>query len=283
MRTPPLPIAVTVLALLALVVPARYQRWAAWAGDKVELLTAPVSRPAASLAAYLRGPRLSPDDRSILALSEENERLRQDLLRTKQDNEKLLATIAEYQRGLGLNPALRARQLRAPVHGLSASSPPTLRVGAGTRQGISRDTVALAPGLQLVGRVIDAGDNTALVLPITGKGGPVLAAIITPEANAPAGLRCTLSAVGDGTLRGPVEDKRSPGGEVIVPIVGQTVRLDDPAWPETARMLLLGRVEAVDPSPGQPLRKVVTVRPLVANLERLGDVMLWTPDDGGTP
>lgn len=283
-----LPITITLLAILALAVPARFQRWAAWIGDKVDLVTAPVSRPATALATYLRGPRATFDDTTLAALSDENERLRQDLLRTKQDNERLLATIAEYQRGLGLNPALKARQLRASVHGVTATQPFALRVGAGTRAGVTRETIALAPGLQLVGRAIDNADQTSLIQIITAKGGPVLAALIVSSPDTPAGLRCTLTPTGEGTLRGPVEDKRAADGTSLRPAIGQSVRLDDPSWPDTARMLLVGRVEAVEPSPGQPLRSVVVVRPIVPNLERLGEVLLWTPDDaspatGGTP
>jgi len=59
--------------------------------------------------------------------------------------------------------------------------------------------------------------------------------------------------------------------------VGQTVRLDDPTWPKAARMLVLGRVERVEPSPDQPLRRVITIRPTVAGLDRLSEVVIWTP------
>jgi hypothetical protein len=87
--------------------------------------------------------------------------------------------------------------------------------------------------------------------------------------DAGSGLECLLSPSADNTLRGPVEDARG-----IEPSPGQIVRLaDSDRWPASAQMLLVGRVESVEPDPNQPLRKVVIVRPSL-KLDRVSEVVL---------
>lgn len=270
--------AVILAAVLALAVPARWQGWARWTGDKIDLAVAPVSRPVVQLASWLRGARTPPDDDAVRVLEEDNEKLRQDLLATRQENTRLAQVIADLQHGVALNPEVRARRLLATVFGVTGKRPSMLKVQAGERQGVNTSTIALAPGLQLVGRVVGVGNRTCELLPITSPGGTPLIGVVIVDPSSPDGLRCTLSPTGDGTLRGPVEDRRGSGGEVVRPQVGQTVRLDDAAWPRAARMVMLGRIESIEPSPGQPLRSIVTVRPTVSDMDRLSEVILWIPE-----
>lgn len=97
--------------------------------------------------------------------------------------------------------------------------------------------------------------------------------------NPEARLLCQLEPIGNGTLRGPVFRPEAPAGSPEAsapePAVGQTVRLDDDAdrWPRHAQMLIIGRVERVDPNPDMPLRKIITVRPTLA-LDRVSEVVL---------
>jgi hypothetical protein len=53
-----------------------------------------------------------------------------------------------------------------------------------------------------------------------------------------------------------------------------------------AQMLLVGTVERVEPSPRQPLRKLVVVRPIVGDLLKVSEVVLQIPprlQDAGLP
>lgn len=284
-----LPATIFLLVILSFAVPARFHVWADWAHDKLDIVVAPVSRPLAIAAAWLRGDRPSADQEAMDTYEREREVLRSELLRARQDNERLQQVIRDLQSGLELAKDASVRVVQAGVFGYGTDPrAPTLRVQAGTRQGIRANSFALAPGLQVVGRVLEVADRTCVVRPLVASGAESLAAVIIIKDSDPAGLKCTLSPVGDGTLRGPVQDRRdSATNSPIEPVVGQVVRLDDPTWPKAARMLLLGRVELVEPNPDQPLRRLVTVRPTIDHMERLSELVLWTPqgedDAGGTP
>jgi hypothetical protein len=275
------------LVVLALGVPARFQWWAAALGRTVMVIEAPLSGPVWRLATSLGPSRPAPYDDATRVLEEENERLRGELLRTQLENDRLRQTITDLQSGLALQDNSPVRQLEASV--LGAGSDPEsgmLTIRAGTQQGVNTDGVALAPGLQLLGRVVAVSERTCTVRALTTKSGEAMTAMIMVNQEVADGLKCTLTPVGDGTLRGPVSDRRDPAtNAAITPQPGQIVRLDDPTWPKISRMLKLGVVESVEPNPNQPLRRIVTVRPTVLDLERISDVILWTPIDqaGGKP
>ncbi len=151
----------------------------------------------------------------------------------------------------------------------------------GASQGVTQNTVATAPGLQLVGRVIGVTGRTATIRPITDRAAGSLRAMVMLDEGS-NGLLTNLSPIMDGTLQGDVEDRRTPDGKPIEPQVGQLVRLADPRWPKNADMLLVGKVEQVLPSPAQPLRRMVVVRPTIDRLDRLSEVVLRvTPQADG--
>lgn len=278
-----LPVTILILGALALVVPGRYQWWATSLGSTVTVLVAPVSGPVRAVATWLGPNRAGSSDEANRVFEDELERIKSELLRTQQENDRLRQTIRDLQSGLALQDNAPVRQLEAPVIG-TGSDPGTgmLTVRAGTREGVNTDGVALAPGLQLLGRVVAVAERTSTVRSITAKSSEAITAMIMINGEIADGLRCTLTPVGDGTLRGPVSDRRDPGtNSPIEPVAGQLVRLDDPLWPRSSRMLKLGVVESVEPSPNQPLRRIVTVRPTVLDLDRLSDVILWTPLEPG--
>lgn len=279
-----LPVTIVVLVVLALFVPARFQTWAGWVHDLLDIGVAPVSRPLVLLGAWLRGGSTPPDDDALRVLDEQLELTKSELLRQRQENARLQQIIADLQSGIRLSPDAPVRVVQAGVFAYGTDPrTPFMRVQAGRRQGLHAGSFTLAPGLQLVGRVVDVTERTCTVRPFTARGAEALAAVIILAEGSPDGLRCTLAPVGDGSLRGPVEDRRDPATNAAVePVPGQVVRLDDPTWPKAARMLLLGRVERVEPSPGQPLRKVVIVRPTIARLEHLSDLIIWTPEFEGS-
>lgn len=276
-----------VLVVFALVVPARVQGWAASIGNAVTVLSAPVSGPVLRLANMLGPNRSRASDDGMRVLEEENERIKHEFLALQQENDRLRQVIRDLQSGLALADNLPVRLLEAPVVG-TGSDPDTgmLTIKAGSAQGVNTDAVGLAPGLQLMGRVVAVSERTCTLRLITSKGGEALTAMVMLRDNVPDGLTCTLTPVGDGSLKGPVSDRRDPNtNSPIEPQPGQTVRLDDPRWPRASRMLKLGVVESVEPNPNQPLRRIITVRPTVLDLERVSDVMLCTPTEpsGGKP
>jgi cell shape-determining protein MreC len=280
-----LPLTYLVLVLLA-ITPLPWVRWLSSFGQLMQTLVAPVSHPLAQLSRYLAPPGVPRDEsETVRALRDEVEFARVETLQALHENDMLRATIKELQHGLALDPELRVQQITVPVIGSSGDlADPLLTVRAGRSQQVDQNTVATTFGLQLLGRVVSVGERTAIVAPITSKAGGGLTAVIMNDEKAPgAGLACTLMPRGDGTLVGDVEDRRDPAtGQPVEPRVGAEVRLRDPNhWPRTAQMLLVGRVESVSPSPKQPLRKVVTVRPTIAHIERVSEVFLRTMPDAG--
>jgi len=106
---------------------------------------------------------------------------------------------------------------------------------------------------------------------------PIMAALML-DSTSGRSLACLLRPAGDGTLRGDVED---PGDGPSPIDVGVSVRLRDDQWPESAQMLMIGRVVKVERSPDQPLRKVVIVRP-DRDLRQANEVVIRVPEGVAT-
>jgi hypothetical protein len=83
-------------------------------------------------------------------------------------------------------------------------------------------------------------------------------AIILPADDPAAELadapRLQLVADGRGTLVGDLDRN-------LVVQADDVVRLSDPAWPDSAQGMMLGRVMSVEPKDLQPLLNQITVRP----------------------
>lgn len=264
------------LLLVLSFVPTRWSGWMTSVGRLTQFFAAPISQPFAAVSRWAAPATRQHDDDLVTMLRGELEAARSMMLRHESENQRLRSQIRELQHGIELNPGLPVRQVMAPVYGTSSDlSSGMLRVRAGTAQEVDENAVATTSGLQLVGRIVSAGARTSTVLPITSpKAGPVRAMVmIDATAN---GLVCTLTPVGDGTLRGPVEDRRDPTTALAVqPQVGQQVRLSDPdRWPAHSQMLLVGEVVKVEPAPDQPLRAIVVVAPMIERLDRISEVVL---------
>lgn len=273
-----------ILLLLGLgLLPVRMTTWAGWIGELVTTIVAPVSHPSARLAQWLSPASPRRDEPELRRLEQERSELER-LYRVERDEvTRLRAVIADLQAGIALYPDPKLRQLIAPVIGASSDrSSSVIRVRAGRASGVTRGSVATTSGVQLVGRVQDVGERVCSVAPITDAGAGQIGGVIMLDA-ATAGPGCLLKPSGSGTLVGPVEDT---GGARPV-AAGQRVNLQDPTWPRSAQMLLIGVVESVEPSPNQPLRSVITVRPTL-RLDRLSEVILrlsidTLPAEGGEP
>ncbi len=267
------PAAIAAGVILALL-PARWSGWLAVPGELVRRLTAPISHPASLFARWIDPSPLAAEPQELTRLKDELDTFRTLYFQQLATNAELERRLNDLQEGLDLNPSVPVRVRAAPVLGYTRqASGGVLQVRAGSIHGVDLNTVGTIRGSQLVGRIVEAGRATSLLRPITDPGSPpVLARIMASRAG--EGPACTLTAVGDGTLVGPVEDVsgRTNAAE-LEPVVGQEVRLDDPSWPAAARMLRLGVVEAIRPSPDAPLRRVVVVRP-TQDLSRLSEIVL---------
>jgi hypothetical protein len=265
----PFPVALLALLLLSLI-PTRFSAWAGAVREPVTIVIEPVSRPLAWVSRRLRPA--APDavsDPRFEAVSAERDDLAVRLARARSRVDDLERLVADLQRGLALAPELEIRAFAAPVTGMASNaSGGAVRVGAGRREGVVEQvTVAVTRGVHLVGRVIDTETRSSMVLPITHPDtkwieGRVM--VDDPE----EGWPCQLMPLGDGTLRGDLAENAA-GVEA-----GQVVRLRDPSWPESAQMLVLGRVVAIDQS--ENLRLRITVRPEI-DPRRVSEVVLRVP------
>ena len=264
--------AVLVLLILGLA-PVRYTGWVSWFATPPRLLVVPFSSQLTRLSSWIRSPSSHEADpiarqdaglaqTQILQLQQENARLRA-LLETKGVLDRLDSTQAVCH-------------VAASIVGSFGATPGgQLRAKAGASDGVTKGTIAVAPGMQLVGRVEDVDARTCAVVPITSKSSKRISGIIFLN-EAGGQLACSLDAVGNGTLRGEIESRVDPKtSEVILPVPGQYVRLKaEPPWPRSANMLVVGYVESVEQSLRGAGRKAVVVRPTLDPLDRVTEVLL---------
>lgn len=264
---------VVVLLLIGSFLPGRILLPVSWMGDFVGLLSAPVAQPLRTVGGWLAPPDAGealPEELALLQQQVEEYRTLYE--RARERNADLLAQMEQLKLMVELNPSVSTRLLNAPVIG-STSDPANaqLRIRAGTKQGVHQNDVVAVEGVQLFGSVRDASARTSWIMPITAKAqGHIKGKVMIENGR---GIACSLKPVGDGTLRGDVAyDEADPEASQLV-AVGQTVRLDDGQWPDSAQMLVLGTIESVEPAPDSPLRPVIVVRPLIA-LERVTEVIV---------
>jgi hypothetical protein len=192
------------------------------------------------------------------------------------------------------------RQIAAPVIGFGTDlNGGLLTVRAGSRDGVEANAVVVVRGVYLLGMVLRAEERTSTVMPITEpsfstmfKGQKkFLGAVMLDEQH--AGPTWKLDTISAGSMVGRVfydndPDVGPPGSPGSTgstadraPILpDMLVRLRDPAWPSSAQMLVIGRIERVDP--GSNNRPIVTVRPL-QDLGHVSEVLIRVPDSAGAP
>ena len=266
-----MPAAVAALAITA-ILPGRWSGWVSELSRFVMFPTGPLSTYIVSVTRSVLSPPEPPKAEELRLLEERKQEFETLYLREREENQRLRDFIRELQQGLALNPEAKVTQTIVPVLGTSAdltSGMLSLRTGTLT---VDRTTVATTSGLQLVGRVSSTSGPASLVIPITRKGAGKLRVVVMSAEGVPL-VGSSLTPVGDGTLRGDAMRITAGDGPLPTPEPGQLVRLDDPEWPGSSRMLIVGRVETVSPSPEDPLRPVVVVRPTL-NIERVSEVVL---------
>ncbi len=266
--------ALVLTAVLALFIPARWQGWSTMFGGLTQTLAAPVSGPITRLIrliAPVTPPK--PSDEHYASMEQENQQLRTQLYAQTQENQRLRDQLGQLRVVVPKNNTT-VDFLPTQVVGTSSDlSGQAIVLRAGQRDGVAIGDVVTTDFVQILGRVVSVTPRTSTVLPITALKSEDLEAVILTNGTS---VRCRIGPGPGGTLRGDLEDKRDPGsGKPIEPKVGDEVRLSDPTrWPASAQMLIIGTVESVEPSPKQPLRKFVVVRPTVSDLARVSEAVL---------
>lgn len=275
----PLLIVVAALLVTALL-PLRWLWWVSDVAAIVALPLAPLNDGSNALRAWLR-----PGDDPLrgASASEAQLRIELDTYRAlwhgeRLANEELLqrledARLAEqFHRGSIFDP------IRADVVGRRPDGRRgPLRINVGASAGVAAGDVAVFRGAHIVGRVMPEVDRlTSLLLPIHDPGiGRLHAAVWKepePDVPNPGVVRVLLTPEGDGTFSA---DAAQDSGVRL----GDQVVLDDPDWPDTARGMIVGLVDAIDRRDDQPLRVRLRVRPLY-DLHELRSVVVKVHPNG---
>lgn len=271
----------TALCVLTSLLPASWTQWAGVLNGPVITLVAPVQGPVRWAMLRLRGPE-QPE-----ASSEQMRRLElssadtiQQLLQARRQVDDLRQAIRELSRGADLMPDVKVRQLPAvAVIGPGGDSNSLVTIKAGRDQGVDESSVVVVRGVHLVGRVRSLADSRSAILPITDRATGLIDAVITSD-----DLRfiaeCQLEPDGKGLLLGKIKDQTDPNAGVA-PVAmispGMSVRVKDASWPAASQMLILGKVERVEPLPEMALRSRVIVRPEFT-LARAAEVTVRSTD-----
>jgi len=267
--------------MITSVLPTAALGWAGWFSKQAWVIVSPIAHPItiginAIVPTRGEGGFSSERERELV---DELDRVRVRLRQSEQRETDLEELVQQLARGAALHPNIEVTQLQRPRIGEAGD---LLVIRTGTIDGVDVGTVVTARSVQIIGRVAEVGSRTSKVLPITARSAPSIAGFVVLDEQSGRRASCLLKPTGDGTLTGevsPPEDGRADELQV-----GQTVRLYDESWDRHAQMLVIGDVERIEPSPSQPLRRLITVRPRV-DIRRVSEVILRlparSPDAGG--
>ncbi len=269
-------VALVLLMLISSLLPAK-------ASDKLAMLPrwivshllAPATGPLTWMSARVGGttatPLISPDARSKfeenyfrlqnneLALLQENELLRQEIVRLSQIPERIRKAVT----------LLPARVVAAP----SSRLDPVLTINRGRSHGVEQNMIATS-GYNLVGLVIGVDNTQSRVRLITAPT-TTMAVTILPQLAPPGsdGLKATVKM--DATRRTLVANVRKEDQVQV----DDLVHLWDQTWPKEAAGYIVGRVVEVIDNPADPiLRRLVVIRPVV-DLQHLTQVDVVAPKE----
>jgi cell shape-determining protein MreC len=277
-------LAVAAVALLALV-PRPGLRLVGYLRDPLTLLLTPIQEPVRWAVVRLRGSESAADSAVVAQLQVQLDQARLELRQARQEADDLRALVRDVSRGMELNSMLAVRQIRAPVIGFGADlSGDLVTVRAGRREKVNKNDVVAVRGVYLMGRVVRVEERTCEVHPITHKGFGKFNGVIMLDNDQKLGPECQFEPAGNGTLIGkvmnPDEIVQTATGTTELPAIlpGMEVRLSDKEWPPSSRMLVIGRVVKVEPSPNQLTRLLVTVKP-DQDLARTSEVIIRVPEE----
>ena len=281
-----------VLLTLFAILPLSITSWTRYLSALPRALVIPATAPLTKLSSWIRGPAHHRDE---LPNTQDVERTLSEqrtlIAQLRAENERLLKALEAMKVIVATgSSAANVRTVVAPVVGSFSMSPTsTIRVKAGSSEGVTKGSVAIGDLSQVIGIVTDVDARTCTVQLLTSKETKNFkAAIMVTETEI---LECVLAPTSGGLLKGDIEWPTDPAKrERLVPQAGQYVRMEPGGiWPNSATRLVVGIVESIEQStsPTGVGRKAVVVRPTIDPLSRVGEVILRleaTPDaKDGTP
>ncbi len=134
-----------------------------------------------------------------------------------------------------------------------------LAIESGVAETIYPNTPAVYASADLIGRTVGEPSNSICsLLPLTNPATRLIRARIFPEVQSAfptsQDVNVHLEPTGTGTFIGDVER------DAVIDL-GDLVRLDDPSWPDTAQMMVIGQIESIKVKDEEPLRNRIVVRP----------------------
>ena len=269
-----MPITIVVLVALSLA-PIRMLGWTSWFSDQTQVLVLPIAGPIEYVIDFVVPPEISDPQASQRehVISDELDRVRTQLLQIRQENRRLTRLIDQFTRGTEITPNIDVRQIHRPrIANLVGD---LLVIRTDNIEGLTQGSVVVVDAIQLLGKVARVSGKTSTVRPITAESAQKLLATILLNPTGSQQLHCLLTPLGDGTLSGEIA--RPTTNESWQVRIGQEVRLLDDQWPAHAQMLMVGTIERIERNDVQPLRQRVIVRPTVADLRRVSEVILRLP------
>lgn len=266
-----------VLTVAVALLPPAALRWTRMPAEIVDLVLTPFALPGNALASWLRPPRATHG--VTQAQVDELEHFRQEAAESHRmylaERAKVDALERQLEQLHKLPPESMKTVLKAIPARIGPRSPAspvgTVVLSRGTSHGVKPGTIAVYDGDDLVGRVLeDVSPLQCTLMPLANAATALIDARIFPKedrqlspANAPA---IQLKARGDGAFVGAIDRLK-----VVRP--GDEVRLFDDRWPASARAMVVGTVESVQPDENEPLRNSIVVRPNF-QVSQLSDVVL---------
>jgi hypothetical protein len=254
-----------------------------WQGDLariVHVFLMPFSHAGNALGGWLR-PAPGPADGTLRG-EDDLERVMEEIIEDRDlaraESHRLRQRLAELEEQFRqlqqIPPETRARAGGSVVAYIAARNPSSslgvvqLKLPSRDVEGIGPNTIAVYAGVHLLGRIVDQPTlSTCSLLPIANAATDAIRARVVPRDDPLATGTLTLVApTGRGTFTGEV-DRAAVAGE------GDVVRLDDRRWPATAQGMVLGEVASVTANDEEPLREIITVRP-VYQVQQVASVTL---------
>jgi len=268
-------------ALVAFLVPpkaaARFQ-------PRVEVLFAPVARPAGALARSLTG-RVSPavveDRRADPEIREENEQLRAEVLQLN----ARVKELARRDRELAKVGVLKDRCLLTRVIGGDSGGRDSIGIAAGSLDGLKPDMYVLTSE-GIVGRIDRTGYGGSQVKLATDPGFRVIIEFRRFEKQFLINLKLkpvVVQGIGNGRMAvralSLADLGLDAGGKPLDPVAGPGVQegdyvvIHDPDSPSVLDAYPIGKVTAVVPRSDARLYAEIQIRPM-ADLQKVTEVMV---------
>lgn len=269
-------------AVVAFLVPAKQ---AARFQPRVEVLFAPVARPAGAVARSLTGrfaPPVVEDRRPDAEIRDENEQLRGEVLRLNARVRELTRRDNELEK---VGEDLKDRCVLTRVIGGDGSTRDSISIAASSLNGVKPDMYVLT-GDGIVGRIDRAGFGGSQVRLVTDPGFRVIVEFSHFEKQFPMALPLkpvVAQGIGNGRMavRGLAlaDLGLDPAGKPLDAKIGPAVKegdyvvIRDDYSPRLLQGRTIGKVVSVAPRPDARLFAEILIRP-VSDLQKLSEVMV---------